>query len=194
MALIGLDRQHTGKPGKWRDLGAACPRLSSHEAFMTAEYLLSAERWLRRLGHDVVPLSDGTYKERHARFNAYADRYMGPSCYIAAHLNAGGGDYGAAFYDSRSSLGERLAVRLQTQFHDDLPDIGKFKIIKARPGDWTGNAFNTISGVWSGPACGICFEPVFLDNSWHISLLKKDALSSIGRALAHAVDAWAESL
>jgi hypothetical protein len=119
---------------------------------------------------------------------------MGPSCYIAAHFNAGGGDYGAAFFDSRSGLGERLAVRMQTQFNEEVPNIGKFRIIKARPGDWTSNAFSTIKGVWTGPACGICFEPAFLDNKWHVALLNREGLQLIGRALARAIDEWSQSI
>jgi hypothetical protein len=163
MALVALDRQHVGKPGKPGDLGAECKLRFTWEAYLTAEYLLEAEKELRRLGHDVIPMSDGSYRDRHERFNQYAARYMGPSCYIAAHFNAGGGDYGAAFFDLRSSLGE-------------------------------GNAFSTIKGVWTGPACGICFEPAFLDNKWHVALLNREGLQLIGRALARAIDEWSQSI
>ena len=194
MALVALDRQHVGKPGKPGDLGAKCKFWSTHEAYMTAEYLLAAEKELRRLGHDVIPISDGRYSDRHERFNNYASRYMGPSCYIAAHFNAGGGDYGASFFDARSSLGERLAVRIKTEFNKEMPDLGRFRIIKSRPSDWTSNAFATIKGVWTGPACGICFEPAFLDNPWHVKLLDSDGLQLMGRTLARAIDEWAQSI
>lgn len=194
MALVALDRQHVGKPHKPGDLGAVCKSRESWEAYLTADYLLAAEKELRRLGHDVLPMSDGSYSARHKRFNAYAARYMGPSCYIAAHCNAGGGDYGAAFFDSRSQLGERLSVRLKTEFNDELPEIGRFRIIKSRPGDWTAHAFNTISGVWEGPACGICLEPVFLDCDRHADLLDAAGLRRIGISLARAIDAWADSI
>ena len=194
MALVALDRQHVGKPGKPGDLGAECKPRFSWEAYLTAEYLLAAEKELRRLGHDVIPISDGRNRDRHERFNNYASRYMGPSCYIAAHFNAGGGDYGASFFDARSSLGERLAVRIKTEFNKEMPDLGRFRIIKSRPSDWTSNAFATIKGVWTGPACGICFEPAFLDNPWHVKLLDSDGLQLMGRTLARAIDEWAQSI
>ena len=206
MALptVFLDRQHAGRQGRRRgDLGARADlnrdgRLSmaEREAILTPRYLIAAEMLLRSRGFDVIPLSDGSYSERHQRVNAYAARAghtaSRPAVYVAAHLNAGGGSYGSAFYHYRSSahngpaLAGLIAEQLQT-----FPQISEGKAIASKPSPhWTKNAFYTIRGL-GGAVVAICFEPLFIDNPAHLGLLSEEGLASIGEALAVGISEWA---
>ena len=101
--VVYLDRQHSGKPARPRDRGASADldgdgkiARDEQEAAMTARYLLACELALLEMGHVVIPISDGSYNERHARVNRYAGTFKAgrPQVYLAAHLNSGGGDYG----------------------------------------------------------------------------------------------------
>tara|TARA_R110000824_G_scaffold116395_3_gene267779 strand:+ start:258 stop:863 length:606 start_codon:yes stop_codon:yes gene_type:complete len=197
MALIFFDRQHAGKPGsKVGDRGAQADldgdgKIESHEreAMLTPRYLLYAEERLLDLGHDVITLSDGWYSERHNRVNRYSGLASGKQVYVAAHLNAGGGNYGAVFYDHRSVSGPRLARDIALKLKSACPEIeGGVKVIPAKPDDWTSHAFNTIRNVHS--PVSVCFEPCFVDNDIHHVLLTDDGLSKIGRALADGIHSW----
>ena len=99
--LVILDRQHSGQINRLTSIGAAADldgngEASIHEAeaFWTGYLSMSIELNLRQNDIHVIPISDGSYQERHSRVNDYAARYTGPVVYIALHLNAGGGDYG----------------------------------------------------------------------------------------------------
>jgi len=200
MALIFLDRQHAGKPGrKVGDRGAQADldgdgkiEVHEREAMLTPSYLLHAETRLLELGHDVITLSDGWYSERHARVNRYSDAYSGAKVYIAAHLNAGGGNYGALFYDARSYVGPKLSQHIALKLKAACPEIeGGIKIFPAKSNDWTRHALNTIGNV--GSPVAICFEPCFIDTDSHQVLLTKEGLAKLGKALADGIHAWNDS-
>jgi len=199
MATVFLDRQHAGKPGRnASDRGASADldgdgSVGSHEkeAMLTPKYLLHAEERLLDLGHDVITLSDGWYSQRHARVNTYSGQTAGSKVYVSAHLNAGGGEYGAVFYDHRSRSGPKLAQEIALKLKAACPEIGGgIKVIPAQPDDWTVNAYNTVRGVQSPVA--VCFEPCFIDTDSHHALLTDSGLSRIGKALADGIHAWAE--
>ena len=205
MAVVFLDRQHSGKPGrKSRDRGASADLdgngtvdTDELEATLTARYLLSAEIALVDAGHIVVPLSDGWYSDRHARVHQYSGTFSkahGPQCYVAAHLNAGwkgqpGSAYGCVFYDHRSRRGVVLATAIARELRLVAPELSDAKVIQAQPSGWTRAAFGTIGGV-SRPV-GIVYEPAFLDCAEHADLLGADGLKALGHALAHGIDQWA---
>ena len=95
-AVVYLDRQHSGKPGRPNDRGAAVDldgdgkiQRGEQEAALTARYLLACELALLEMGHTVIPISDGTYNERHRRVNRYAGTFKAgrPQFYLAGHLN-----------------------------------------------------------------------------------------------------------
>ena len=115
-------------------------------------------------------MSDGTYKSRHARVNAYDERNTSgkPSIYVAAHLNAGGGSYSAMFYHHQSASGVDLAKAMNAKIKERT-DISSVKAIPSCNDDWTKNAFYCIKGV--GRPIAICAEPLFLDNPSHQKLL-----------------------
>ena len=200
--VVYLDRQHSGKPGrKANDRGAQADidgdgviGVEEREAMLTARYLLACEVALLHMGHTVIPISDGWYRDRHKRVNAYAAGFPSdvPQVYCAGHLNAGGGgDYGAIFYDSRSKAGPVLARRIANQIRMAAPEIDSVKAIAASPDDWTKNAHATIANV--GRPVAVCLEPLFIDQPAHADLLTPEGLTVIGRAISAGIDAWANT-
>ena len=196
-AVVYLDRQHSGKPGRPADRGAAVDldgdgkiQRDEQEAALTARYLLACELALLEMGHTVIPISDGGYNERHARVNQYAGTFKAgrTQLYLAGHLNAGGGDYGMLGHDYRSRSGPELASRIARQLRQVAPELNGVKCIEARPDNWTRNMYATISGVTQ--PIGLCHEPCFMDQPSHADLLTAAGLSTIGRAIAAGVDAF----
>ena len=196
-AVVYLDRQHSGKPGRPNDRGAAVDldgdgkiQRDEQEAALTARYLLACELALLEMGHTVIPISDGNYSDRHTRVNRYAGTFKAgrPQLYLAAHLNAGGGDYGMIGTDYRSRSGPELASRIARQLRQVAPELNGVKCVEARPDNWTRNMFATISGVTQ--PIGVCLEPCFMDQPSHADLLTAAGLSTIGRAIAAGVDAF----
>jgi len=200
--VVYLDRQHSGKPGrKARDTGASFDidgdgSISIHEqeALLTPRYLWAAELALREMGHTVIPISDGSYGDRHRRVNAYAGTFptSTPQFYISAHLNAGwsgnpGSAYGAIFYDHRSRSGPELASRVAKQLRMVAPELNGVKCIAARPDDWTKNAWATIQVQ---QPIALCFEPAFIDCPEHSEILTPEGLAAIGRSLAAGINAY----
>tara|TARA_B100000686_G_C16625227_1_gene881477 strand:- start:456 stop:1043 length:588 start_codon:yes stop_codon:yes gene_type:complete len=191
--LVFIDRQHAGKPNKINDRGASRDingdgEITSEEleAIWTARIAISLEIKLLDMGINVMPISDGRYSERHERVNKYADMHPGPWVYLAMHLNAGGGDYGAFFYDHRSSNGQQLATIMATQLNGDVEEIEKAKAIEARKDNWTKNAFYTIRSV--GRPVAICVEPFFMDT--HQSLLSMQGVFKVASSMAIALRKW----
>ena len=65
-AVVYLDRQHSGKPGRPNDRGAAVDldgdgkiQRDEQEAALTARYLLACELALLEMGPTVIPISVG---------------------------------------------------------------------------------------------------------------------------------------
>lgn len=191
--IVFIDRQHAGKPSKIDDRGAAVDingdgdiASDEQEAHWTGFISLVLEQRLLQMGHKVIPISDGSYKARHARVNEYASRYDEPMVYLAMHLNAGGGHYGSFFYDARSSSGHQLAEDLCDGMRSSIKTIRTFKSIECKASDWTKNAFNTIKGV--GRPVAICCEPIFIDT--HMDLLNAFGASQIALGIAQGLSKW----
>ena len=185
-----IDVQHTGKPKRPTDMGAAIGEaVDEREAYWTSLYAFFMEMSLRSKGYKVMRLSDGSYKSRHDRVNYYEDRNNDSkdSIYISCHLNAGGGGYGAFFYDFRSTKGSVLADCLASTT-ESLPHISTVKKISASPSDWTKNAYHTFKGV-SKPVA-ICAEPIFIDNSEHQHYLDIEQIQILGQAMADGIHLW----
>lgn len=192
--VVFLDRQHIGQIRKPSDLGAFSRLVGRHEAEMVADYFNAAELAFRKLGIDVIPVSDGRYSDRHMRVLEYANQGgAGKYVYVAGHLNAGGGDYGAAFYDHRSTMGANCATFIADALSEHCPELERTLQIKAQPNDWTLHAFNTIKGIFVGRPCAICYEPCFVDKEAHVPLLEPQGLERIGEALAFGINKWMEN-
>jgi len=210
MSVIVLDRQHVGKPGRQiGDLGAQRPadlaashlddlqlsRLNSSEAIYTAIYGLAAELRLRTLlpQHDLVVMSHGSYRQRHAWVNENLGRDA--VVYVALHLNAGsparGREYSTCMYDFRSPAGrgDRLAECVSQRL-SALPQIGGNRRIwdtdHRKPGaGWKRNAHSCIKGVRH--AVGLVYEPIFIDGPRHQELLNAAGMQLLGHALADGI-------
>lgn len=193
--LVFLDRQHVGQISHLDSVGAIADvnhdgvlEIHEAEAMWTGAISLALELNLRNAGVKVMPITDGSYPERHARVNEYAARYGGKCVYIALHLNAGGGGYGAMFYDHRSGNGANLADSIAEAMEHDLPEISTVKKIPATSADWTKNAYYTIKGV--GSPVAICSEPLFIDNEEHQKLLNAAGIERLAQAMATGVINW----
>lgn len=191
--LVVLDRQHTGKLSNTGDTGGHSVLSGLSEAHMVHKYLMAAEWELRSKGVAVVPVSDGDYSDRHVRAKLHGMRFS-RAIYVACHLNAGDGDYGAVFHDHRSQMGVGVASFLARELHNSCPELDGTKVIPAKPGDWTANAYYTIRGVYNGKPCGICYEPAFMDHLEHTPLLTDEGLVRIGMSLAKGILDWRDSL
>ena len=203
MAVVYLDRQHSGKPGRrvgdrgaTADLdGDGVAEVHEREALLTPVYLHHCEIRLLEYGHAVIPISDGWYSERHGRVNKYAGTFPKgvPQVYVAAHLNAGGGNYAAMFYDHRSRRGPELSARIASELRLVAPELSDVRCIAAKPDNWTRSAWGTIAGVIQ--PVSICAEPAFVDTAAHQDLLSSpEGLRSIGYALADGIHRWASSV
>ena len=199
MPLVFLDRQHTGQnrrrsaTGASRDLdGDGRITAAETEALWTPYYLLAAEKKLRDYGYDVIPLSDGSYIERHSRANGYL-KFGELSVYLAGHLNAGAGTrsgYGSMFWDHRSAHGEMLASQICIQLSEQITELRQeVRTFAARPDDWTKNAYYTIKGVRS---VAVCSEPAFIDSSQHRPLFTIAGMEKIGYAIADGIHNYFE--
>ena len=194
-----FDRQHYGKPNR-NDMGAGADldqdgkiEIHEQEASLTPFYIEGAREWLAAQGHTSVILDSGWYSSRHEEAVAIARKLTCPVAYIACHLNAGGGSYASSFYDARSSGGKALAEHVTAAMSEaSFPGVSKVIHRAAEStGTWR-HAYNTIKGIYAGPAnlSGLCFEPLFMDHTEHQKLLTEKGLQEIGRALARGCLAW----
>lgn len=193
--LVIIDRQHAGQIRHLDSIGAVADvdgngtaEIHEAEAIWTGYLSLSLELHLRTAGVKVMPISDGSYPERHARANDYAARYSGPCIYLAMHLNAGGGNYGAMFYDHRSAAGADLADYIAASMEYELTEIDTVKKIPCSGSDWTKNAYYTIKGV--GRPVAICSEPLFIDNEQHQKLLNEQGIARLAYAMCQGILKW----
>lgn len=197
--LAVFDRQHHGKPNR-NDYGAQADLNNDgqvdsweRESELTPLYIESAKYHMSYAGHETIVEEEGWYSERHIRACTAAQKYNKPTAYVACHLNAGGGDYAALFYDARSQNGKLLASSIAASLGEaDLPGINRVVVKSAIPDDWTRNALYTIKGIYAGPAniSGVCFEPLFIDNEEHQKLLTPEGLAWIGMALSRGILRW----
>jgi len=190
--IVFLDRQHAGQPNRIDSRGAHVENPPEDfglgmEALYTGYISLMIEEKLLDSGVKVIPISDGSYQERHNRVNEYSKKFKShKQVYLALHLNAGGGDY-ASFFHMGSEAGASLAASICDRLKDKkLPGLVRCLPKHATPTDWTKNAHYTIKGV--GAPIALCCEPIFMDT--HTDLLTMQHLRSIGEAIAAGIVAW----
>jgi len=184
-----LDWQHHGKPGK-DDHGASFEGL--RETDLSSAYINAAKAALELAGIPALVLAYGWYGARHAYVREAAKAVTGKCVYVACHVNAGGGgSYGLVCYDKRSGAGKHLSDAVSSEL-EKL--VGTSRSEAASPSIWA-NAYNTIKGVYEGPAnlSGICFEPGFIDSADHRHLWYADGLVRVGEALAAGILTYLET-
>lgn len=194
--IVFIDRQHSGKPDKIADRGAGIDlnqdgKIGNDEmeAIWTSRIGIELEIVLMDMGIQVLPISDGTYQNRHIRVNNYCSKFTDQKLvYLALHLNAGFGDYGSFFYYYSSLQGKNLAEQMAESLGHYVPDIHRTKAIPCTPQDWTKNAFYTIKGV--GRPIAICCEPFFMDT--HSKLLNIKSVKQVALGMAKGIQTWGE--
>lgn len=192
--VIFLDRQHTGKPARPTDRGAShdldgdgTVAVHEMEVYWSGYLGLMLETRLVQEGHTVIPISDGSYSDRHTRVNEYSARFPDDRLiYLALHFNAGGGSYCSMFYHHQSSKGQYLADCINEGLEQYIPQVSAFKSIPATSEDWTKNAFYTIRGV--GRPVAICMEPLFIDT--HSDLMTQEGMAKIVLGVAQGIQKW----
>lgn len=179
---VVFDWQHHGKPGK-DDRGATYEGLE--ETALSHGYIQAACDALEVAGVPTLVLGYGWYSARHAYVREAAKAVTGKCVYVACHVNAGGGSYGLVCYDKRSRSGKHLSDAVSSELGKL---VGKSRSEAASPSSWA-NAYNTISGVYEGPAnlSGICYEPGFIDSEENRHLWYADGLVRVGEALAAGI-------
>jgi hypothetical protein len=188
---VALDVQHLWKPpprhldrGAVFQLGGGAHVAEADAALV---YAAAAARWLREHGADVLEnqpttgIMVGRYPERNR-----AAAGWGTHCYLACHLNAGGGHYGA-FEHLSATPGDVLAVLL-CRAMAAVPEAGPAREVVLHSAD---------RGAICIEACGqlpavIC-EPFFGDNPPSQPLLTLGGLVRVGEAIAAGVAAWWET-
>lgn len=198
--LVLLSIGHSGRPDVPHGVGAFHDGI--YELDLIWNYAQACRLALRGWGVACWPLSDGTLSERQHRAIQHAERWLhehpeGRVLYVACHVNAGGGRYGAVFYDARSSLGKRAAEALRSPL-ERFPELSRV-ITRATPGEeperpWS-NAHATIRHVFDGPdeMCAVCYEPFFINapDDQHKPLTYGGGLNQVGMALAEGILGWA---
>tara|TARA_R100000808_G_C2132373_1_gene141316 strand:- start:15 stop:668 length:654 start_codon:yes stop_codon:yes gene_type:complete len=205
-----VDWQHSGKPnhkhmrdrGAWGDLNQNRSRLKLDgqidikelEAYWTGKlaFQIMWDCYARNM--PSILLGDGWYANRARRASAYVPRRE-KAVLLALHFNAltGGltkksGDYGSVFYDYRSGEhnGPRLAGLLCQRLGRALPEVKRFKRIRATSKDWTRNAFSTIRGA-PGNIIALCVEPAFIDQEDHRNVFTDSGIERMSEAIVTAI-------
>ena len=153
-----------------------------------AEY---ARGELERLGHEVAVLAGGRYRWRQEWAAHWAD------IYVECHCNMGNGDYGLVGYDARSTAGARAAVEVSAALGvvwDGVLARTRAQPCKTTDSDgaqhWTAHMLALLKYVYPGKACGIVYEPGFLDRRDHRPMWTDEGLQHTGIALARGLVAW----
>lgn len=177
--MIVLSRGHIGTGTKPSATWAPAIGPAYVEDMIAAYYMMNAERMLRGDGIDVVSMSGFPYAVQHRRAAE-----LRASVFVSCHVNAGGHDYGAAFYREGDAAGRAVAEAVAAELRK-LPELSR-AIARAVPRDgepWERNVYSTIADAPDG---AICYEPGFIDNPAHRSLWDGGAVR-VGYALARGI-------
>lgn len=194
MSRIMLDAGHVNKPDRPHDRGAVYA--GREEAGIALAYLLSADAWLRALGHEVLlGAGPGTYPER----IALASR-VGCHVYVQAHIDAtptpGTADRGTVIHDHRSKKGAALAASVAAELGKVTP--WAVKVAAAQPDDDgqprdedLTEAFGCISAAFLLKPVAILLEPGMINGIAGPKWLGDPAnVRAVGVALADGIHKW----
>lgn len=186
---VALDVQHLWKPpphqndhGSVYGLPGGLHRAEADSALI---YAATCARWLRSHGAETLEnqpaagIFVGTYPQRNRAALAW-----GAHCYLACHLNAGGGRY-ALFESMGLNPGQPLATDLGLSLLALVPETSSWKYAALHGGD---------RGAICIEACGVTpaliVEPFFGDTLSCQDLLSAPNLVRVGEALAQGVSQW----
>jgi N-acetylmuramoyl-L-alanine amidase len=185
---VAVDVQHAYRTGPHaRDRGALFHtpnRTKVYEADCAHLYALALGETLASWGATVIsndPMAGilvGAYGTRQAQAAA-----RGALCYLACHMNAGGGSY--ARVDIVAPLSRPLAADILAALDEAIPEIKSVNLTTLEP---TQHGAVCVRGFTRGPA--VLLEPLFGDHPAHQRLLSFEGLALVGRAVARGVAMW----
>lgn len=192
LAILSLGHTHrTDTAELYRGQGAQAHGLS--ERALIRGYVEPLRAGLLTRGWEVAE-TFGSLSGRQARAADLIQTHLraypsGLAVYLACHVNAGPGGTSPSLvlYDERSLMGRAAAESVARR-------CGlRGRVQGTHAGDWTSRAWNTIRGIWSAPAgsCGLCLEPLDLNDDADRALLTPEHLKTVGEALAYSLSEWA---
>ncbi len=187
---VAVDVQHLYRPSHPGDQGSVYTDAAGFhvtEAHLATVYALGLAQWFQFRGARVLTNSParavlvGDYWTRNAQAAAY-----GASVYLACHVNAGGGRYGAVEY-MKDTPGGALALAIGATLPRAVPEILGCKAIALARGD---RGAVCIEGFL--PRCGaaVILEPFFGDTPAHRPLWASPQLAVIAAAIGDGVARW----
>lgn len=189
-AVVVLDVQHLYRSGIHagdRGTRYSLPGGGSiWEAQAATTYAAAAARWLKARGATVWtndPAHNflvGPYSRR----NRFANG-LRPDCYLACHVNAGGGDYAAFEYVAQERALSVLALALSLGHAlGALPEVKRFRPVALKHGDRGAVCIERVI------APALVVEPFFGDRLEQQGLFATDRLVALGEAIASGVSEW----
>lgn len=174
MPRVLISPGHYGKPT--RDAGAV--GVLGEERLLVLRYAVPMALALEAFGWETFITAAGTYIERQAEANR-----LGVDLFLAPHVNAGGGNYGAVLFDDRSKVGPHLAQAIAGELGSMWPF--PHKTWGVGPGD---RGFGILDRT---KAVALILEPFFTDTKSHVSWAQDLGLEALGEDYALAIHtAW----
>ncbi len=185
---VAVDVQHLYRPAKPADRGAEFVLNTGHkitEAEIATGYAQALASWLRERGAAVLTNNPATNTlvGPYSRRNLEAVR---SSCdvYLACHVNAGGGNYGALEFMA-SSASRPLADAIGIALVARVPEIPRVRQVQLSHGQRGAVCIERFTG---GPA--LLLEPFFGDYAPAQGLVGPARLMAIGQAIGEGIAAW----
>jgi hypothetical protein len=158
------------------------------EADAATIYAAAMVSWLRARGAAVLTNNPATgalcgpYSSRNHEANLW-----GASCYVACHVNAGGGSYAATEYMAGTS-GDALGLSIRIQLGHDFPEIKSNRGVPLAQGQRGAVCIEAI-----GPnTAAIVLEPFFGDTPWQQGLFAAPKLHQLGETTGEGIAQWWE--
>jgi len=189
-ARVVVDVQHVYRTGLHaRDQGSVYTLPNgSHvaEAALSGTYAAALVAALRARSAAVltnVPTRGvlvGPYERRNREANAF-DAHA----YLACHVNAGGGTYGAAEYMVGGG-GQPLAQRIGLAVTATFPEVRGWKCVPLMDGQRGAVCIQAVDAR----RVALILEPFFGDCPAHVSMMGAAALQGLGEAIAAGLSEW----
>lgn len=158
------------------------------EADAAIIYAAALTAWLKARGASVLtndPVT-GALTGPYSRRNLLACQW-GADCYLACHLNAGGGSYAALEYMAGTS-GDALASSIGRQIVNDFPLIGRSRSLALNHGQ---RGAVCIEGVL-GHRAAVILEPFFGDTPAVQGMFAPTKLHQLGETIGEGIAQWWE--
>ncbi len=158
------------------------------EADAATLYAAGLVAWLKARGASVLTndLLSGALIGPYSRRNLIACQW-GADCYLACHLNAGGGSYAAIEYMAGTPSGV-LASSIGSHIINDFPLIGRSRSVDLIRGQ---RGAVCIEGV-VGNRAAVILEPFFGDTVAVQEMFQPQKLHQLGETIGEGIAQWWE--